>query len=214
MLCRRFPSRISRLPTGAALAECGGMTILTRTTITIATLLAFAACKKSNDKPAAGTSPAAKTGETAKAGEPAPKAEPSKAACPAGYTKNEAGGFCFKLATGFTEKPEQKMGSTTMYAYENQDWGVAFKVVAFEEGDFARQIKSHEEKVEEGVTLVEKGDLPNGGKFWIYDNDGNRWSKSTIHGANTIDCSARVSTASTIPNKQEILDQCKTAQPL
>jgi hypothetical protein len=180
---------------------------MTKVTIAIASLLAFTACKKSDDsKPATtGSSPSSTPTKTA---------EPAKAGCAADYTKNEAGGFCFKLAAGFKPRPEQKMGSTTMYSYEDDASGVSFSVAKFEDYGFKSQLDQVKRAAEAGKG-VETGDVPGGGKFWIYDDaEGNRWSVSVSHGAMTINCSTRVGTASTADNKQAVLDQCKTVTPL
>jgi hypothetical protein len=174
--------------------------------IAIASILAFAACKKSDDsKPAsAGATPSSTQ---------AKPAEPATAGCPAGSTRNEAGGFCFKLPAGFKQQPEQKMGSMTMYEYADETFGVSFSITKFDAAGFKSQLDQVKQAAEAGK-IVEKGDLPGGGAFWIYDDaEGNRWSVSVAHGAMTINCSTRVGTASTV-DKQPILDQCKTVVPL
>lgn len=171
---------------------------LSQAVVALVSLLTMAACQKSEAGKAVSTS----------------LSTPTKANCPADATRSDAGDFCFKLATGLRPKSEQQLGDYIAYDSEDGSTAVRFDISTFDESKFKSMLEEQENYAKAGK-IVEMGDLPGGGKFWIYDNArGARWSASVSHGAKIIECSAGVEIASTAPNKQAILDQCKTVVPL
>jgi hypothetical protein len=141
--------------------------------------------------------------------------KPAAKDCPADHTKNEAGGFCIKLPADFTAKPEQKMGDTqTVYSYgnANNSDSVSITVNAFDEARYDMEVKAKTEvsEAQKGTS----GDLPDGaGKFWVYDKDGDTYSKSiTRNAASYILCETRTGTADTTVATR--IEYCKSLMAL
>ncbi|HEY4239468.1 MAG TPA: hypothetical protein VGM88_06615 [Kofleriaceae bacterium] len=160
-------------------------------------MLLVAACKKKDAEPAAGSAAAA-----------APKAT-----CPAGATKEAAGGFCLTLPANWHELPAGDFAGKKEYKFHDasNNHEVSVTVGAYDGNqagfDSSISISSDMVKTKTGFALVP---IP-GGKFNTYQDEDGVWGVSWVHDAKSVyECHTRESPTDKSPEIPTINAACKT----
>jgi hypothetical protein len=188
--------------------------LLVGVTATVA-LGAFTGCKNKDATSGSSTGSDTKAGDTKVVDTKAADTKVAGGSCPAGTTKNDAGGFCAKLPDGYQAKPEHKIGTTQVdYEYRdaNNNNGVTFTVKTFAESDFEMSAKLTKDNSD--AAKGTSTEIP-GGTYWLYDDKEDIWGRSLTHGAaKTIECTTRMGSKSSDPDKDTVLGICKTVTAL